>query len=79
MYLGLNASGNFVETSPLVLVLCPAANDKEALQDVDDIVDPPTFDPQLFGAAVQEQDSFALDTVAVEEPSAELTKRFLFT
>ena len=38
------AEGDFVNTSPLVLVLCPAPDHAEALQDVNDVVDATTLD-----------------------------------
>lgn len=76
--LGLNAFKNFVETTPLVLVLGAAANDAERLKDVDDVVDAAALHSQLLGAGVEQEDSLALDAVVVEETPAQFAQRLFF-
>ena len=44
---------DLIDTSPLVLVLGAALNHAETLKDVDDVVNAPALNPELFGALVQ--------------------------
>ena len=44
---------DLVDASPLVLVLGTALNHAEALQDVDDVVDASTLNPELLRALVE--------------------------
>lgn len=53
LYLCFYAKGNFVNATPLVLILGTASYYAEALQDVDDVVDAATLNAQLLCAAVE--------------------------
>jgi hypothetical protein len=68
---------NFVNSSPLVLILRTASNHAERLQNVDDIVDTASFYTKLFGARVQKKHTFAFNTIVLEEATAQFAERFL--
>ena len=69
-----NTRGNFVDTSPLILVLRTSSDYKEALKNVDDVVDAPSFHTQFLCAAVKKKHALALDAVVVEESAAKFTQ-----
>lgn len=77
--LGLDAGRDFVDASPLVLVLRTSADYEEAFQNVDDVVNAPSLHTELFRAAVEEQHALALNAVVVEEAAAKFAQRFLFS
>ena len=52
-----------VDSAPLVGVLGLSSYDAEALKDVDNVVDSPSFNPELFGALIKEEQIFLLLSV----------------
>jgi hypothetical protein len=69
---------NFINSTPLVLILRPASNHAERLQNVDDIVDTASLYTKLFGARVQKKHTFAFNTIVLKEATAKFTERFFF-
>ena len=53
VYLGLYRSHDLVNTTPLIFIFRPASNHTKTFQDVDYVVDPPSLNTKLFGAAVK--------------------------
>jgi len=55
--LSLNRDHNFVDSTPLVLILGESPDHVEALQDVDDVIDASSLDSKLFGTLVEEEEA----------------------
>lgn len=68
--LSLDAMNDLVNTSPLIRVLGLPSNDAEALQNVDDVIDPSSFNIELLGALIQQEEVLVLLAVDHQEPSA---------
>ena len=74
----LDGVDDLVDSSPLILVLGATANDTEALEDVDDVVDTPPFDSELSSALIEIEQAFLGCSIQKEESTAELSQAFLF-
>lgn len=72
--LRLDAASNFINASPLILVLGPPADHAEAFKNVDDVVDASAFDPKFFCAAVKQQDCLSFHTVGVKESATKFAQ-----
>jgi hypothetical protein len=53
-YLGLYWVYNAVDSPPLVAILSLSPDDAKALEDIDDIVNPPALNPQFSRALIKE-------------------------
>lgn len=69
---------NFVDPSPLVLVLGAALNHTKALQDVNDVVDTAALYAQLLRTLVQIEQTALRCSVEKQESAAKLAKALLF-
>jgi len=67
-----------MDAFPLVGVLGLALDDEKALEDVDDVVNAPSFHGQLLGAAVQVEQVRLLPPVKNEEALAQLSQALFF-
>lgn len=63
--LGFNTAGNFVDSSPLIFVFSSPADHTETFQNVDDVVNPSSFDSKFPGAAIKQQDTFPFTPVGI--------------
>lgn len=70
----LDTRRNFVDTSPLVLVLRPSPDNEEALKNVDDVVDAASFHAQLLCTTVEQKHALALNPIVVEESAAKFAQ-----
>jgi hypothetical protein len=67
------------ETFPLVDVLGFAGDGREALQDVDDVVEATALDPQLLCARVQTYQAVGFGSIHAEELAAQLAETLLLS
>lgn len=74
----LDRADNFVDSTPLVLILSAALDHTEAFQDVYDVVDSSAFDAELPRALVQVEQTSLWSAVQEEEAPAQLAKTLLF-
>lgn len=65
-----------MDTFPLVCVFGLPIDHLEALQDVDDVVDPSSLHSKLSCALVQVEEGLTLTAIEAKEPSAQLSKAF---
>jgi hypothetical protein len=76
--LSLDGHDDLVDAFPMIGILSLSIDDLEALEDVYDIIDPPSLDSKLSGALIKVQHGAALATVQAKEPAAQLSKALLF-
>jgi hypothetical protein len=50
----------------------------ETLQNIYDVIDASSLDPQLFGALIEQEEIFLFFTVDAKEPSAKFTQGLFF-
>ena len=61
---------NLINAPPEVRILCLAANNTEAFQDINDVVDPTPLHSQFIGALIQQQLALVLASIDAQKLSA---------
>jgi len=73
----LNRADNFVNPTPLVLILSAPLDHTKALQDVDDVVDATALDAKLPRALVQVEQTALRCAIQEQESTAKFTETLL--